>query len=204
MLLVLLLAALACNLPSRGSIQNLSSTSTATIQMDIPSETVSPTEDANTLQEENIELVTEIPPAPAVSTLEPNLASGKPTKASREDSDHPSEHAVDGNLDTFWNTGQQYPPQWIEVNLGGPTEITTIRLYVSQFPDGETVHELLVSKDRSDYEVVQTFSGFTEDGQVLEFTPPEPLDGYKFLMIRTIESPSWISWKEIEVIGRLK
>jgi len=36
---------------------------------------------------------------------------------------------------------------------------------------------------------------------VLEYTPPQPIGGIQFVRIQTIQSPSWVAWREIEVIA---
>ncbi len=38
-------------------------------------------------------------------------------------------------------------------------------------------------------------------GDVLEYVPDTPLSGVQHLRVLTVESPSWVSWIEIEVFG---
>ncbi len=47
------------------------------------------------------------------------------------------------------------------------------------------------------------FAGPTADGDVLEVSPPEPWTGLQYIRVETIESPSWVAWREIEVLGEL-
>ena len=39
------------------------------------------------------------------------------------------------------------------------------------------------------------------EGQVLEYTAPQPWQGIRFVRIETTSSPSWVSWHEVQVIG---
>ena len=40
----------------------------------------------------------------------------------------------------------------------------------------------------------------TTDGQTLIFAPPEPLLDIQFIRVETIATPSWVAWREIEII----
>jgi len=37
--------------------------------------------------------------------------------------------------------------------------------------------------------------------QVLEAAPDSPWQGIRYLRVETLSSPSWVSWREIEVIS---
>jgi hypothetical protein len=45
------------------------------------------------------------------------------------------------------------------------------------------------------------FNGFTVDGQVLEHKPGTAWTNVRYVRVETNASPSWVSWKEIEVYG---
>jgi len=75
-----------------------------------------------------------------------------------------------------------------------------VRLLVAQYPEGATVHRILVDRGAG-LEVVHEFSGDTRDGDWLEFVPDTPLTGVEAVRVETRGSPSWVAWKEIEVIG---
>jgi hypothetical protein len=45
------------------------------------------------------------------------------------------------------------------------------------------------------------FSGPTTDTQWLSYSLPEPVRGVRFVRIETTSSPSWVSWREIQVIA---
>jgi len=138
--------------------------------------------------------ITKVPGAEVI-----NLALGKSTTASNWLSDQPPSMAVDGNFFTFWNAGD-FPPQWIEVDLGAPHAIGEISLSITQLPDGFTVHGVYgkPSPDAS-YTLLHEFAGFTLDLQVLRFTLPLAAPNIRFLRIETTQSPSWVAWREIGV-----
>jgi len=128
-----------------------------------------------------------------------NMAFRKPAGASRLLQEYPPSAAVDGDHKTLWNSGD-FAPQWIEIDLGAQSSVKKIRLLVSQTPSGETVHQLLGKGGEEAYRLLHEFRGFTKDLDVLEYEPPTPLKGIRFIRILTTVSPSWVSWFEIEVL----
>lgn len=129
-----------------------------------------------------------------------NLALEKSVSVSRQFADQSGAMAVDGDLGTTWSAGD-FPLQWIEVDLEEPQAIAQINLTVSQYPVGPTVHRLLVRGPSGDFSLLHTFSGITADGDVLTFTPVVVPQDVQFIRVETAESPSWVSWREIEVIA---
>ncbi|HNS52122.1 MAG TPA: hypothetical protein PKO09_13180 [Anaerolineae bacterium] len=45
------------------------------------------------------------------------------------------------------------------------------------------------------------FDDRTSDQQVLEFTPDPPAQNVRLVRVVTTLSPSWVSWREIELLG---
>lgn len=129
-----------------------------------------------------------------------NLAYGKPVTASASLPDQKPEMAVDENEDTQWIAGSG-PPQWIEIDLQGTFRISEIRLLVAQYPAGSTVHRIQVRSANGSYMTVHEFSGTTNDGDWLIFTPDAPLENVRTVRIETVSSPSWAAWREIRVSG---
>jgi len=130
-----------------------------------------------------------------------NIALRKPTTASRSLPENPAAMAVDGLLGDWWGAGD-FQPQWIEIDLQVPSSIGEIRLVVSQYPGGETTHRVW-GKGASTgeaYQLLYEFQGFTTDEQVLEYSPPTPWTDMQFVKVETVVSPSWVSWREIEVL----
>ncbi len=129
-----------------------------------------------------------------------NLALNQAVSASASLAANPPQMAVDGNTDSNWLTGD-FAPQWIEIDLGAPAQITQIRMRVSQSPKGSTTHEIRVGSVPGLLETIHTLNQITSDGEWLMFTPPAPLENVRYIHIETKESPSWVAWFEIEVIG---
>ncbi len=130
--------------------------------------------------------------------IENNLARGATATASRELADQPAANAVDGTGDG-WGAGA-FPRQWIQLDLGGVHTVGEIRLVVGQYPAGATTHRLSVGAGSGDLHLVHTFDEVTEDGQILIFHPDTPLTDVRFVRVTTVAGPSWVAWKEIEVI----
>jgi hypothetical protein len=139
-------------------------------------------------------------PDSCITTVLPgrNLALGKSVSVSGALPDQTPQMAVDGDPNTQWSAGA-YPTQWIEIDLGAPYSIGKIRLTVGQWPAGETVHQLWVGSTQETMQLVYEFSGQEFDFDVLTFVPATPLPNVRYVRIDTTESPSWVSWREIEV-----
>ena len=114
--------------------------------------------------------------------------------------DYRPEQAFDQNLETFWGSGD-FPPQWIQVDLLQNKPIRSIELIISQWPEGKTVHQLLGAEDNNPCELIllQEFSGDTKDGDVLRYTIENEPDELRYIRVLTKESPSFVSWYEINV-----
>jgi hypothetical protein len=132
---------------------------------------------------------------PCIPTLESaNLAANATATASTFLEEEPPKNAIDGDPNTQWGAGAG-PTQWIEIDLGEPTEIGEIRLVVAQFPNGLTRHLLDVDGER-----VWAFENDTSDGDMLSFIPDSPISG-QVIRITTISSPSWVAWREIDILA---
>ncbi len=137
---------------------------------------------------------------PAVSSSDVGPASVAVT-ASLSLPEAPPSNAIDGNMETTWSSGAE-PEQWIQLDLGKPTTISVIRLAISQFPAGETIHQIWVGADPNNLTLIHEFKGFTTDPDVLEFTPTTSLTNVQIVKVITTQSPSWVAWREIDVIGK--
>lgn len=131
-----------------------------------------------------------------------NIAIGKTATASMEFEGHPAGLAIDGDTGTSWIAGEG-PPQWIELDLLGPSAIGKIQLVVDQDPSGETVHRIRGKGTNPDdsYELLKEFHGITASLDTLTFIPSTVLQDIQFLKIETTQSPSWVGWFEILVYG---
>jgi hypothetical protein len=130
-----------------------------------------------------------------------NLAEGRPVTASGTLPDQPGDLAVDGDLATLWNAGGE-PPQSIEITLDGLHDVGEIRLVVAQSPSGPTTHTVFGFGPRTsgNWLPLHRFEGSTADGEVLSFVPPEPWHDLSMIRVETTRSPSWVAWREIQVI----
>ncbi len=127
------------------------------------------------------------------------LARSATATASRALHDSAPDAALDGLADTLWSSGND-APQWIEIDLGGERTVETIRLLVSQYPNGPSTHVVSV-RGSGGTRVVSTLSGPTADGDWLTVTPPAPLAGVRYVRIETTASTSWVAWREISILG---
>jgi hypothetical protein len=132
-----------------------------------------------------------------------NLASGQPVTASSYQSGHEPALVVDGQTG-YANTwvSEGGTPQWVQIDLGGDTEISSIELLVSQ-PRGEvTQHDIYGISADGDEQLLHTFEERTENNGVLAFTPDIPWSGYRYIRIETLSTPSLSAWQEIQVFGQ--
>ncbi len=130
-----------------------------------------------------------------------NIALEKTVRVSNLTGDSVGALAVDGDPGTLWSSGGD-APQWIEIDLGAEYNISEIRLTPSQFPEGRTVHQVKgKGSDAGDlFILLHTFDRNTKDGDELLFLPDSPLEGIRYIRIETIASPSWVAWREVEII----
>jgi len=108
--------------------------------------------------------------------------------------------AIDGDLESIWNS-QQLAPQWFSIAFDSFYLVDRIELVVTQLPAGPTTHEVWLGSG-SDTRVLQErlFDIHTEDGQTVEIAvePPRRLNE---VLIVTLDSPSWVGWREVRVFG---
>ena len=130
-----------------------------------------------------------------------NLAYRRRTRVSRQYQGYGGEFAVDGDPGTIWNSGD-FPVQWIQIELGAPYNVQSIALIPSQYPAGETEHRVLGSGPGSggEFILLHTFSGYTDDSQVLLYAPSSPWQDLDTLRVETVRSPSWVGWREIQIL----
>jgi len=132
--------------------------------------------------------------------FETNLALGATARASRSLPGNPASNSINGVTSDWWGAGD-FATQWIEIDLGEPVTIAQIRLVVSQSPAGRTRHTLLGGAVAGELAELQVFDGSTSDGQVLEYHPATALEGVRYVRVVTTVSPSWIGWREIEILA---
>jgi hypothetical protein len=129
-----------------------------------------------------------------------NLALERPATASSQLVDAHASRAVDGDPDTIWSAGAG-PPAWIEIDLGSAQPIGEVRLQVSQFPNGATHHRVsCAAAPGAALTPLGELTGETADVEVLTLSLAAPVSCHS-IRIDTLASPSWVAWREIEVLG---
>lgn len=129
-----------------------------------------------------------------------NLALEKPATASSAYGDATADRAVDGDADTLWNAGA-FAPAWIEIDLGSAHPVAAIRLLVQQTPSGPTHHRVTCAPAPGvDATLLSEVQGETQSLHVLTVTL-DPAVSCRMVRIETVSSPSWVAWREIEVIA---
>ncbi len=202
--LLALIAAAAC-VPKPEPVQPGSTAATAASPQ--PLTTVTP--DTNTPP------TTPAPPTPA-ATERPTgsesaalswknvVASGDVSSSSGDVSSSSGEEsarlAVDGDLDSVWNSNRM-PLGWFMITLDGLYLVDRVEMVVAQTPAGPTTHEAWLgdsSGTRTLYE--RLINVHTEDGQTLhvDIQPPRRVNE---VLIRTVDSPNWVAWREVRVYG---
>ncbi len=111
----------------------------------------------------------------------------------------PVQNVADENPD-YWNAAA-LSPQWVQFELAAPTDVDSIVLTVAQDPPGRSVHQLWVRQAGQPIALVHTFDGVTDEGDVLTFTPEEPLIGVDLVrVVTTYVLDLWPAWHEIEIL----
>ncbi len=129
-----------------------------------------------------------------------NLALGKQASASASYQGSTPDKAVDGDGDSVWSAGTG-APGWIRVDLGAAKQVSEVRLTVSQYPSGATHHQVSCATSATGKRmVVGDLQGTTQDLEVLTVKLTTPVT-CRFLRVDTLNSPSWVAWREIEVFG---
>lgn len=105
--------------------------------------------------------------------------------------------AIDGNLDTRWVSGG-YPTQWIEIDLGAPVVLRSMRLMPDQDATGNTTHVITGDVVPSPTNVLGTLSGTTSNHEWVTFTPSSSPSPVRYIRITTTSSPFWVMWYELE------
>jgi len=139
--------------------------------------------------------------ATARDPLAADVVPDRPTltvRASATQKDTPPELAIDGTL-AHWGAGA-FAPQWIEVRLAPPGRLSAIEFLVSQSPAGHTIHELWLRRTGGRFVKVHTFDGHTEDSERLRYNFEGASEAVEAIRIVTVKSPSWVGWREIELI----
>lgn len=130
-----------------------------------------------------------------------NLARGRPVACSWDWADAAAEFAVDGRgagSPLWW--GSYYPPQWIEIDLGGPKTIASIELVVAQSGRDETVHVIRGRDVDGKLRILRVVAKLTGDNDLIRIKPKRPWRGITAVRVSTVDGAGWVAWKEIRVL----
>lgn len=123
----------------------------------------------------------------------------RPTNAGASAGSATVANAFDDNTNTAWQAGGS-PAQtlWYEFPRG--VGIGRIRLTPSQYPVcANTTHEIWGGTGPADLSRMAVYTGNTCDNQAFEITEFWRNNDIRRLEVRTLSSPSWVSWREVEV-----
>jgi hypothetical protein len=125
--------------------------------------------------------------------------------ASGEYGGNSAANAFDGDLSTIWNSGG-FATQWIEVDLGQSYDVTQIKLVVEQSPPGDTEHQVWLSSAAIGSATPTgpsiVFMEYTVNDQLLMASLGTAVNA-RYVQIRTVVSPSWVAWDEIQVFDSM-
>ena len=138
-------------------------------------------------------------PCATIAVTRADKAIGARASASSVYGNERPRNAIDEDLDTAWSAGS-HPEQWIRLDLARPTTVAEVQLLVSQKPAGRTSHVVeVLQKGRQGFHRIGQVKERTTDGDWLVVRPKRPVPDVRALRIRTVESPSWVAWREIRV-----
>ena len=108
-------------------------------------------------------------------------------------------YAFDDNPGTAWQAGG-FPTHTIWYEFPRSVGIGRIRLIPSQVPIcANTTHEIWGGTGVGDLSRMAVYTGNTCDNQAFEIDEFWRNNAIRRIEIRTLSSPSWVSWREIEV-----
>jgi predicted amidohydrolase YtcJ len=115
-------------------------------------------------------------------------------------SDQKPGRVFDKDEETNWGAGN-FPPQHIQIDMLKNTQLKRIELVADQFPAGFTRHRLFGALDGQSLNPVllHEFAGSTESLQTLAFNFEAGKRNFRYVKVATVQSPSWVSWREIRL-----
>ena len=108
--------------------------------------------------------------------------------------------ALDRDPHTFWNS-RQPAPHWFSVVFDQLYVVDKVVARPSQEPAGPTTYDVWLGYGSGIHTFFARFTdNYTEDGEFLSFSI-EPPQAVSELFIVTVESPSWVAWREWKIYG---
>jgi hypothetical protein len=101
--------------------------------------------------------------------------------------------------ETAWNAGC-HPPAWITLELKEDVEIDRIMLLPEMTPKrADVVHEVRAGLSFQNMHAIERFSGTAQSGVWITLDLPKIY--CRYVEIKTLSSPSWVSWRQIRIFG---
>ena len=112
-------------------------------------------------------------------------------------------YALDGNLDTFWNSLNYPQPTWIDVDLGKEYVIDTVYLNPNQLPNGQTTHNIYGRTQTDEWFFFGRIQQYTANGRWFYQSYPNQSKPVRYVIVQTTDAAgSWVAWREIKVTAR--
>ncbi|WP_447034954.1 discoidin domain-containing protein [Streptomyces sp. DSM 118878] len=97
-----------------------------------------------------------LPALPAMAAGGPDLAAGRPAKASSAEAGHSAGQITDGNPGSYWESASSNLPQWVQVDLGRATRVDEVVLRLP--PAWETRKQTLSVQGSADGDSFSTLA----------------------------------------------
>ena len=111
-----------------------------------------------------------------------------------------AQRAIDGDPASYWNAGEP-APHWFSLSLDDLYLVDRIELVITQTPAGPTTHEIWLGNGYGPRTLYKRFTDVpTQDGQTLTVAI-EPARSINEVLIFTLDSPSYVAWRELRVFG---
>ena len=152
--------------------------------------------------QQHVAMPTSVPLSENVATLGTGRGSTKNESGHLRIDKETAHRAIDGDPDTVWSS-EQHATQWFSVAFDSMYLIEMVEMVVAQSPSGQTTHEVWLGNGTGTRTLYKRLSHvYTEDGQTLRVAiePPQFADE---VLILTLDSPSWVAWRELRVFGSL-
>ncbi len=127
-----------------------------------------------------------------------NVAIEAVAEAQRSLPDHPPAFLTDG-LPTTWESGSD-PPVWVRLTLAEPTRVEAVLAQLAQWPASDTRYAASVRLADGTRVSLGEVAGYTEDTDLVRFDLPGGLDEVVEVQIDALESESWISYYNVDVL----
>ena len=131
------------------------------------------------------------------------LGAGAYTASSTYDNYTPDQAFNGITDDNGWNAAAY--SGWIQVDLQHSYELSEIKLFIAQSPNGNSDHLIYVSNSPigsslSQATLLTEFAGSTYMNQIIDYVLPTPISA-RYVEIDSVASVSWIDWREVQVFA---